>query len=237
MIRASRLRCSFSCAITINVIKKHLTGEKMIEVKNGYRILFIGDSITDIKFNRKFDYKIHGRKVYALQVAKQLKKKYKNLKFFFRGIASNRTYHLYDRLTKDCINLKPDVIVMLIGVNDAWEHYVPEQYPPLLRPMKPHVKEIYRRLNAELPDVQLLVLLPFLIDSMPEKAPFHKVLDEYRQVLADMAVKNSADIIDLQEVFNKAQTEILPEKLAVDGVHPTNLGHKIISLEILKVLK
>lgn len=209
----------------------------MIEVKNGYRILFIGDSITDIKFNRKFNYKIHGRKVYALQTAKQLKNKYKNLKFFYRGIASNRTYHLYDRLTKDCIDLKPNLIVMLIGVNDAWEHYVPEQYPLLLRPMEPHIKEIYRRLNAELPDTQLLVLLPFLIDTVPEKEPFHNVLDEYRQLLADMAVRAGADIIDLQEVFNKAQKEIPPEKLAVDGVHPTNLGHKVIADEVLKILK
>lgn len=208
----------------------------MIEVKNGYRILFIGDSITDIKFNRKFDYRIHGRKVYALQSAKKLRKNYRNLKFFFRGIASNRTYHLYDRFTKDCIELKPDIIVMLIGVNDAWENYVPEQYPPLLRPMEPHIKEIYRRLRTELPNVQLLVLLPFLIDTVPDKKPFHKVLDEYRSRLRDIALENGADVIDLQEIFNKKQKEIPPEKLAVDGIHPTNIGHRVIADEILKVL-
>ena len=211
-------------------------GEKMIKMKDGARILFIGDSITDIKFNRQFAYKIHGRNVYALQAAKQLKKKYKNLKFFYKGIASNRTYHLYDRLTKDCINLKPDVIVMLIGVNDAWENYVPEQYPSLLRPMEPHIREIYRRINTELPDAQLLVLLPFLIDTMPEKKPFHKILDEYREKLCDIAAENNADIIDLQAIFNKKQKEMPPEKLAVDGIHPTNAGHKIIADEVLKVL-
>lgn len=209
----------------------------MIKMKDGARILFIGDSITDIKFNRQFAYKIHGRNVYAFQAAKQLKKKYKNLKFFYKGIASNRTYHLYDRLTKDCISLKPDIIIMLIGVNDAWEHYVPEQYPPLLRPMEPHIKEIYRRLNTELPDAQLLVLLPFLIDTMPEKKPFHKILDEYRAVLYDFADKNGAEILDLQAVFNKAQLETPSVKLAVDGIHPTNLGHKLIADAVLKYLK
>lgn len=209
----------------------------MIEIKDGYRILFIGDSITDIKFNRRFNGRIHGKNVYALQAAKQLKKKHKNLKFFFKGIASNRTYHLYDRLTADCMDLKPDVIVMLIGVNDAWEHYVPEQYPPLLRPMKPHMNEIYRRLKTELPDAQLLVLLPFLIDTIHEKKPFHRVLNEYREILLDMAVENGAQVIDLQAVFDNAQKEILPEKLAVDGIHPTNLGHKMIAKEVLKVLK
>ncbi len=146
----------------------------MIRVKDGFRILFLGDSITDIKFNRRFSYKIHGSKVYALQVAKELNKKYKNLVFFYKGVASDRTYHVYDRLTKDCISLNPDIIIMLIGVNDAWENYVPEQYPPLLRTMQPHMKEIYRRLNCELDGVQLLVLLPFMIDSMPEKSLFIK---------------------------------------------------------------
>lgn len=208
----------------------------MIRVKDGFRILFLGDSITDIKFNRRFSYKIHGSKVYALQVAKELNKKYKNLEFFYKGIASNRTYHVYDRLTKDCISLNPDIIIMLIGVNDAWEHYVPEQYPPLLRPMKPHMSEIYRRLNCELDGVQLLVLLPFMIDSMPEKKPFHKVLDEYREILADMAAENNAQIVDLQQMFNVAQTKISPSKLAVDGIHPTNLGHKLIAEEVLKNL-
>lgn len=208
----------------------------MIEIKDGCRILFLGDSITDIKFNRRFAYKIHGSRVYALQVSKELKKTYKNLKFFYKGIASNRTYHIYDRLTKDCINLKPDIIVMLIGVNDAWENYVPEQYPPLLRPMEPHMKEIYRRLNTELKNTKLLVLLPFMIDSVKEKEPFHKVLDEYRRKLADMAAANSAEIIDLQQMFNEVQKKISPAALAVDGIHPTSLGHKFIAGEVLKRL-
>lgn len=208
----------------------------MIRVKDGFRILFLGDSITDIKFNRRFSYKIHGSKVYALQVAKELNKKYKNLEFFYKGVASDRTYHVYDQLTKDCISLNPDIIIMLIGVNDAWEHYVPEQYPPLLRPMKPHMSEIYRRLNCELDGVQLLVLLPFMIDSMPEKKPFHKVLNEYREILADMAAENNAQIVDLQQMFNIAQTKVSPSKLAVDGIHPTNLGHKLIAEEVLKNL-
>lgn len=209
----------------------------MIEIKDGYRILFLGDSITDISFNRRFRSKIHGEKVYALQAAKQLKKRHKKLKFFYKGIASDRTYLVYDRLTRDCINLKPDVIVMLIGVNDAWEHYVPEQYPPLLRPMKPHMQEIYRRLKCELESTQLLVILPFLIDTVIEKKPFHTILNEYRAVLNDLAYDNGADIIDMQAVFDALQKQIPPAQLAVDGIHPTNLGHKAIADEVLKVLK
>lgn len=206
----------------------------MIKIDNDSRVLFIGDSITDIKFNRRFHYKLKGKNVYALNIGKVIKKKYPKAKVFYRGIASNRTYHVYDRLTKDCIDLKPNVIVMLIGVNDAWENYVPEQYPPLKRPMEPHLKEIFRRINAELDDVKIIFMLPFMIDTMDEKLPFHKVLDEYRVVLKQYAKDNGADIIDLQEMFYEVQKDVDPKRLATDGIHPTNLGHKYISDEILK---
>ena len=205
-----------------------------IQIKKDSKVLFIGDSITDVKFNFRFAYKFGGRKIYALQLKNKLKKYSKNIKVDIKGIASNRTYHVYDRLTKDCINLKPDVIIMLIGVNDAWENYGPENYPPLLRPMEPHIREIYRRIKMELPDTQVLFLMPFLIDSVEEKLPFHKMLDEFRQVLKGIALENGAAVVDLQEVFYDAQKTIAPKKLAVDGIHPTNLGHKVIADAIEK---
>ena len=199
-----------------------------IQIKKDSKILFIGDSITDVKFNFRFAYKFGGRKIYALQLKNKLKKYSKNIKVDIKGIASNRTYHVYDRLTKDCINLKPDVIIMLIGVNDAWENYGPENYPPLLRPMEPHIREIYRRIKTELPDTQILYLMPFLIDS-EEKLPFHKILDEYRDTLKNIALENGAAVLDMQEVFYDAQKTIDPKKLAVDGIHPTKLGHKFMA--------
>lgn len=209
----------------------------MIEIKNGQRILFIGDSITDVKFNRKMQGKLGGREVYCLQVAKELKKKHKRLKFFFKGIASNRTYHLYDRLTEDCINLKPDVIVMLIGVNDAWENYVPEQYPPLLRPIEPHLKEIYRRIKTELPNAKLVTLLPFLTSTVEEKQPFHTVLDRYVEIIRTEATGKADEIIDLQPLFDEAEQLVTPALIARDSVHPTSMGHSVIASAVLSVLK
>lgn len=211
--------------------------ENTIKIKDGSTVLFIGDSITDLKFNRRMNITIHGKDVYALQVARELKKNHKGLKFYYKGIASNRTYHLYDRLTKDCIDLKPDVIIMLIGVNDAWENYVPENYPPLRRPMRPHVEEIYRRIKTELDQPQLLILLPFLIDTIKEKAPFHEVLNRYRSELAELAEANNAVIIDLQKAFDEEQKTVPSKTLAVDGIHPTNAGHSVIAKEILRCLK
>lgn len=207
-----------------------------IQIKKDSKILFFGDSITDPKFNFRFNRNIKGKNIYALQLKKRFKKHSKDIKVEIKGIASNRTYHLYDRLTKDCINLKPDVIIMLIGVNDAWENYVPQDYQPLLRPMEPHIREVYRRIRMELPDTQILYLMPFMIDSVEEKLPFHKKLDEFREILKNIALENGASVIDMQEVFYEAQKTIAPKDLAIDAIHPTDLGHKIMADAVEKMI-
>ena len=208
-----------------------------VTIKKDSKILFLGDSITDVKFNRRKRFSIKGNKIYALQLKKALKNYSSKIKVEIKGIASNRTYHVYDRLTTDCINLKPDVIILLIGVNDAWENYLSENYPPLLRPMEPHIREIYRRIKTELPDTQILYLMPFMIDAVEEKLPFHKTLDEFRELLRNIALDNGATVLDLQEVFNEAQKTISPKKLGIDGIHPTNLGHKVMAEAIEKVFE
>ena len=208
-----------------------------IQIKKDSRILFIGDSITDVKFNSRFCFKFRVRNIYASLLKKKFRKYSKNIHTDIKGIASNRTYHLYDRLTRDCISLKPDVIIMLIGVNDAWENYGPENYPPLLRPMEPHMREIYRRIRTELPDAQILYIMPFLIDAIKEKEPFHKMLDEFREKLRELAVENGAAVLDMQEVFYEAQKSNEPARLAVDGIHPTSLGHKVMADAIETMLE
>lgn len=215
----------------------------MIQIKDNMTLLFIGDSITDIKFNKRMSRQIKGANCYPKQVEKELKKQYRGLKFIYRGTASNRSYHVYDRLTNDCIWEQPDIVVMLIGVNDAWQEYKPEEYTVprkdsyhLNRPFIPHMKEIYRRLEAELPDTKLIVMLPFLIDTIPEKKPFHIILDQYREQIKELAAPTADAIIDLQQVFDEASEKTPNASLALDGIHPTNLGHQQIAQALLKIL-
>lgn len=208
-----------------------------IILKADSRVVFIGDSITDVAFNRRMMFKIRGRRVYALQLKKLFKKHSRKIDVTVKGIASNRTYHVYDRLTKDCIDYEPDVVIMLIGVNDAWERYVPEDYPPNPRDTEYHLREIYRRLRTELPDTQILYLMPFLIDTIEEKLPFHKTLDEWREFYRAIAEENGAVVVDLQQVIYEQQKKTPPVKLAVDGVHPTDFGHKVIADAVMSVIE
>lgn len=91
-------------------------------------------------------------------------------------------------------------------------------------------------LKIELPDTQILYLMPFMIDSVKEKLPFHKTLGEFRKVLKNIALENDAKVLDMQVIFNEVQKTIEPSELAIDGIHPTNLGHKVMADAIEKIL-
>ena len=79
--------------------------------------------------------------------------------------------------------------------------------------------------------------MPFMIDAVEEKLPFHKTLDEFREILKGIAIENGACIIDMQQVFYEAQKKIAPKDLAIDGIHPTNLGHKVMADSILQKIE
>ena len=87
------------------------------------RILFIGDSITDAGRDKRNYFNL-GRG-YANAAAENLKAAYpeKALEFINLGINGNRTSELFDRLYPDCIFLKPDVVSVMIGINDVWHRH------------------------------------------------------------------------------------------------------------------
>jgi lysophospholipase L1-like esterase len=114
---------------------------------------------------------------------------------------------------------------------------VPEQYPPLLRPIEPHLKEIYRRIKTELPNAKLVTLLPFLTSTVEEKQPFHTVLDRYIEIIRTEATGKADEIIDLQPLFDEAEQLVTPALIARDSIHPTSMGHSVIASAVLSVLK
>lgn len=208
----------------------------MIEIDNNSRVLFFGDSVTDIDFNRQYDHLLHGKQVYALNIGEEIKKKFPNAEVFYKGIVDDRTYNLCNRMDDDCIALKPNVVIMLVGGNDAWEEYSPELCPPPNQTLESNMDELFGRMKNELDDVQILYVLPFLVDTLEEFHPFIKTLNRFRERLKLSAQANGIEILDLQPVLDEAQKTFSPQELSVDSFHPTDLCHKIISDEILKHL-
>ena len=77
----------------------------------------------------------------------------------------------------DCIALKPNVVIMLVGGNDAWEEYSPELCPPPNQTLESNMDELFGRMKNELDDAQILYVLPFLVDTLEEFHPFIKTLN------------------------------------------------------------
>ena len=132
---------------------------------------------------------------------------------------------LYARWKKDAINLQPDIISILIGVNDTW-HEKAEQNGVEV----PRYEEFYRRLlswtRETLPAVRFVLLEPFVLQFDPEWVP---EIDARRAVVKRIAAECDATFVPLQERFRECCRLAAPEYWLVDGVHPTPAGHQVIA--------
>jgi lysophospholipase L1-like esterase len=197
-------------------------------------ILFQGDSITDAGRNKQQQLPNHARSFgtgYAYILASSLLHGLaeKNLTFYNRGISGNKVYQLADRWQEDCLDLKPDILSILIGVNDYW-HMRNGKYDGTPDIYENDYRELLKRTQSESPDIKFVICQPFILtgttavdDSWLE--PFKL----YQEIAHKMAVEFDAAWVPFQEAFDKA-TEISPSKYwAFDGVHPSMAGSQLMA--------
>lgn len=193
-------------------------------------LLFQGDSITDCY---RMDAEIPDEslgKGYPAMIAEMLKKKYAelNVTVYNRGISGNRTKDLINRWDKDCIDLKPDYISLLIGINDTWRAFDIND-PTSAEQYEENMRVLLNRIKNET-EAEILILNPFLLDSMPDKPRMRPDLVEKQAVVAKLVKEFGTDFIDLQKVYDEmvaSGTDMV--KLSEDGVHPTEYGHSVIA--------
>ena len=198
-------------------------------------LLFQGDSITDTGRTGSECPDCSLGEGYPAMIAKILEEKYAelNIKVINRGISGNRTRDLVARWDKDCIDLKPDFVSILIGINDTWRAFdindptSPEKFEENMRVLLTRLKE---ETNAE-----ILILNPFLLDSMPDKPRMRPDLIEKQAVTAKLVKEFGTKFIDLQEIFDREVANgTAMTALSEDGVHPTEYGHSVIADEWVK---
>lgn len=205
------------------------------------RILFQGDSITDALRSRESDH-FPGNGYPTLVKAKLGYDEPGKYEFLNRGISGNRIVDLYARIKVDLINLQPDVLSILIGVNDVWHE---EEIKNGVDAAK--FERIYDMLLDEvqeaLPGIRLIILEPFvLLGSATENTPEHPERWDYfctetplRAAAAKrVAEKHGAAFVPLQQKFEEACRLAEPAYWLFDGVHPTAMGHELIAREWLK---
>ena len=207
---------------------------KKITLREGDTILFQGDSITDAGRNRSSKDANSQSMLgsgYALMAAASLLQRYpeKALKIFNKGISGNKVYQLAERWDADCLDLKPNVLSIMIGVNDFW-HTLTGNYKGTVDTYRTDFGNLLDRTKQKLPDVQLIIGEPFAVTGV--KAVDEKwfpAFDGYRAAAKEIASRYGAAFIPYQDIFNKAEKKAPGVYWTGDGVHPSVAGNQLMA--------
>lgn len=196
-------------------------------------VLFQGDSITDASRRR-------GRKGpndpaalghgYVFHAAAEILRRHPGmgLQIYDRGISGDKVYQLADRWEKHCLRLKPDVLSILVGVND-YCHVHFHGYGGTIAEYENDYDALLERTRAALPDVRLILGEPFLLEAGGITDAHVEGLSAYREAARRIADKHHAVWVPYQQVFNDALRLAPAEYWAPDGVHPTVAGHMLMA--------
>lgn len=206
-------------------------------------ILFQGDSITDCERSRQ----AHIRQGYGYATMVQGQLGYEcpgKYDFQNRGISGNRIVDVYARIKADIINLKPDYMSLLIGVNDVWHELggnngvAPEKFEKIYCMLIEEIKEA-------LPEIKIMILEPFVLEgpaTFDAEDPtvwqrFDSLVRANAAAAKRVAEKYNLTFIPLQEGFDALAKEAPATYWLADGVHPTAMGHCFIKEKWLEAFK
>ena len=189
------------------------------------KILFQGDSITDAGRDRSDPHELgQGYPKYA---AENIREAFPDLdlEFVNLGVSGDQTRDLVARLEKDFIEVDPDVVSILIGINDVWhraetkEWLSNEQFEANYRTV---LEALKTRTHAK-----ILMIEPFLI-PVPDKEFFREDLDPKIQIVRKLAREYADSYLPMDGLFAAGYIGTEPTVYAADGVHPTEEGSRFI---------
>ena len=233
-ILGSAVLASFSTIPGAKAQKQKMPNQKSRPVLfDGATILLQGDSITDAGRNKKKPEPNKQRsfgKGYAWMAAASLliENPNSNLSFHNRGISGNKVHQLAQRWKKDCIALKPDILSILIGVNDFW-HGLNGRYEGNVETFEVDYRSLLEDTLLALPKIRLIICEPFVLNCGVVTDEWFPQFREYQAVVQKLALEFDAVFVDFQKLFDQAIEHASPEHWAGDGVHPTPHGASLMA--------
>jgi lysophospholipase L1-like esterase len=204
-------------------------------------VLFQGDSITDASRDKKNEWANQGRSFgtgYALFAAAKLLGTLpdKNLTIYNRGISGNKVYQLDERWEKDCIDLKPNVLSILIGVNDYW-HFRNGKYDGTPEIYEEDFRKLLNRTTTKFPDIKLVICEPFILpDTRAVDESWLEPFRPYQEMATKITKEFNATWVPFQTAFINAVDLAPATYWTGDGVHPTMAGAQLMADTWLKAL-
>lgn len=225
-----------------DIVSAAIPSPSKLQLADNDVILFQGDSITDggrKKEDNNYNNPTSLGNGYVVQAAGDLLLDYadKGLKIYNKGISGNKVYQLAGRWDADCLQIKPNVLSILIGVNDYW-HKHDGKYKGTVEIYDKDFRTLLNRTKEALPQVKLIIMEPYALKGIKAvDDTWYPEFDEYRFAAKQIAKEFKAHFIPLQTVFDEAVKIAPGEYWSGDGVHPTLAGAKLIAHAWTKVVK
>lgn len=206
------------------------------------KILFFGDSITYMNRNYAAEDGEIGTygNGYVFLAAAELQSKYPNeFQIINRGVSGNRSVDLYARIKKDCWNLQPDLISILIGVNDVW-HELSEHNGVEIDRFERIMRTMLKETLEKLPNAKIILIEPFFLHGEAVEYlgydGFTAVYD-YAKVIRALAEEFDLPLVCLQKKFDELSEKYGAKNYLYDGVHPNLAGAKVIAESWLEIFR
>lgn len=213
-----------------------------IELRSNDIILFQGDSITDAG-RKKTDMDANSQSAlgggYAHLAAADLLFKYPalDLKTYNKGISGNKVFQLAERWDADCLQIKPTVLSILVGVNDFW-HTLVNGYTGTLETYKNDYRALLKRTLDAVPNVKLVIGEPYALkDVKAVDDKWFPAFDGYRQAAKEIAAEFNAVFIPYQSIYEKALKLAPASYWTADGVHPSVAGTQLMAAAWMQTIK
>lgn len=190
-------------------------------------ILFTGDSITDAERDREDPGSLGMG--YVSMICGQLGMKHPELNLRFRntGIKKEKTGDLLKRWDRDCVDLHPDWVSLLIGINNVYYRYDRDDPTPVDL-FEREYRELLQRVKDGT-DARLILCSPFQLPINDFVAKMREDLDPKIAVIKKLAGDFDAIFVDFDAAFVAAQQRHIPSYWAEDGVHPSIGGHALMA--------
>ncbi len=207
----------------------------------GLTVLFQGDSITDCDRARASAEPNRADALgtgYPLLIASALLEAHpdRGLRFFNRGVSGDTVPQLDARWQAEALDLRPDVVSVLVGVNDYW-HTLNGSYAGTAAGYESGYAALLERTRIALPGVQVVVIEPFVLRAGAVTDAWFPEFDRRREAAARVARAADATFLSAHQMFERLARRAPPAYWAADGVHPTLAGHAAIANRWLRAVR